>query len=260
MNFALPRVQGVMRRRFLVNYRVKPKVVSRLLPAPLRPKIVHGWAMAGICLIELEQLRPAGLAGFPGLRSRNAAHRVAVEWEEKDEQREGVFVPRRDTDSRFNELLGGWLFPGVHHAAEFNYWESGERFKIELNSRDGETRVRLAARRADGWAGGSVFGSLAEASAFYRGGSRGWSPARNNGHCEGLELLVRDWRVEPLIVERVESSWFENTALFPAGSVEFDCALLMRDIPHEWQAMKTHLKPASPRHNRHGVAALFELP
>jgi len=32
----------------------------------------------------------------------------------------------------------------------------------------------------------------------------------------------------------VESSFFEDRALFPPGSVEFDCALLMRGIEHEW--------------------------
>jgi hypothetical protein len=32
----------------------------------------------------------------------------------------------------------------------------------------------------------------------------------------------------------VESSFFNNRALFPVGSVAFDCALLMRGIDHEW--------------------------
>jgi hypothetical protein len=34
----------------------------------------------------------------------------------------------------------------------------------------------------------------------------------------------------------VYSSYFADKALFPAGSITFDCALLMRDIAHEWQA------------------------
>ena len=42
--------------------------------------------------------------------------------------------------------------------------------------------------------------------------------------------------MQPLAVERVESSFFENTALFPAGSVKFDSGFLMRDITHEWRA------------------------
>ena len=51
---------------------------------------------------------------------------------------------------------------------------------------------------------------------------------------DGLELRSFSWHVAPLTVERVESSFFEDRALFPPGSVRFDCALLMRGIGHEW--------------------------
>jgi len=37
-------------------------------------------------------------------------------------------------------------------------------------------------------------------------------------------------------VERVESSFFEDKSRFPPGTVKFDCALLMRDIEHEWHS------------------------
>jgi hypothetical protein len=40
----------------------------------------------------------------------------------------------------------------------------------------------------------------------------------------------------PLLVERVESSFFSNTDWFPPGSAEFDSAFLMREIEHEWHA------------------------
>jgi hypothetical protein len=40
--------------------------------------------------------------------------------------------------------------------------------------------------------------------------------------------------MEPLAVERVESSFFGNTELFPAGSAQFDSAFLMREIAHQW--------------------------
>ena len=51
-----------------------------------------------------------------GLRSENAAHRVAVEWDEGDEGDEvkrGVYVLRRDTNSRLNAVAGGYLGVGV---------------------------------------------------------------------------------------------------------------------------------------------------
>jgi len=49
-----------------------------------------------------------------------------------------------------------------------------------------------------------------------------------------MELHCRNWHVEPLAVEEVRSSFFEDETLFPKGSIEFDCALLMRGIEHEW--------------------------
>jgi hypothetical protein len=39
---------------------------------------------------------------------------------------------------------------------------------------------------------------------------------------------------ERLAFEEVRSSFFEDESLFPRGSSEFDCALLMRGIEHEW--------------------------
>jgi hypothetical protein len=37
-------------------------------------------------------------------------------------------------------------------------------------------------------------------------------------------------------VDLVESSFFDDRTRFPEGSIAFDCALLMRDLAHEWHA------------------------
>jgi hypothetical protein len=77
----IPVIRGVIDRRILVNYRVDPNVLARLLPAPFRPKVVHGVGLVGICLIRLKKVRPTFLPSWLGISSENAAHRVAVEWE-----------------------------------------------------------------------------------------------------------------------------------------------------------------------------------
>jgi len=229
-----PVMRGVIDRRMLVNFRCDPAVLARLVPAPFRPKLVQGWGMAGICLIRLKELRPQWLSPQLGFTSENAAHRIAVEWDENRARREGVFIPRRDSNSKLNTLAGGRLFPGVHHFARFGVWESPNRFKLEMHSEDGDARVRVAARVSDAWPGGSVFANLDEASAFFAAGSLGWSAGRRPSEFDGLELQSFDWRMEPLVVERVESSFFDDTLVFPAGTVEFDSVLLMRGIQHEW--------------------------
>jgi hypothetical protein len=80
----------------------------------------------------------------------------------------------------------------------------------------------------------SAFGSLKEASDFFERGALGYSVTAKPGQFDGLELRSFNWRVQPLAVDRVESSFFGDRALFPPGPVEFDCALLMRGIEHEW--------------------------
>ncbi|MBI2929962.1 MAG: DUF2071 domain-containing protein [Verrucomicrobia bacterium] len=240
----LPATQGVIDRRILVNFRVDPTVLARVLPAPFRPKLVGGFGLAGICLIRLRALRPAGVPAFLGLDSENAAHRIAVEWDQEGARREGVFIPRRNTDSKLNEWAGGRLFPGLHHSADFRVWESPNRFKVEMRSRDGRTFVRVAARVAGVLPPNSVFRSIGEASAFFQAGSLGWSARPRPSEFDGLELRCADWRIEPLHVERVESSFFADRELFPAGSAEFDSAFLMRGLRHAWHARgKLRLEP-----------------
>jgi len=230
----IPAIRGVIDRRILVNYHVDPNVLAPLLPAPFRPKVTRGVGMVGICLIRLRNVRPATLPSWLGFASENAAHRTAVEWNDDGTIREGVFVRRRDTDSWLNSLAGGRLFPGIHHHAKFVVKESVDQFDVSLRSDDGVTSMSVRGHRADRLPASSVFRSLEEASAFFQAGSLGYSATPDPRRFEGLELNCPKWHVEPLEVAEVQSRFFEDVSLFPKGSIEFDCALLMRDIEHEW--------------------------
>jgi hypothetical protein len=232
----VPAVRGVIDRRILVNFRAKPDALRGVLPPPFRPKLVRGAGIAGVCLIRLTEIRPPLVPRWLGLRSENAAHRIAVEWDSNDGAREGVYIPRRDTSSRLNVAVGGRLFPGEHHPAVFTVSESPDHLAVALRSSDGRTRVAVEARVAASLPAGSVFRSVEEASAFFEAGSLGYSATARAGVYDGLELRSLAWSVEPLEVTRVESSFFSDPSLFPAGAVDFDCALLMRRIPHEWHA------------------------
>ena len=43
----LPNVHGTIKQRLLINYRVDPMVVGRVLPPPLRPKLHADSAIVG---------------------------------------------------------------------------------------------------------------------------------------------------------------------------------------------------------------------
>lgn len=230
----IPVIRGVIERRILANYRVAPEVLARVLPPPFQPQLVNGFGIAGICLIRLAHVRPRMFPSFLGLNSENAAHRIAVEWQVDGQRHTGVFIPRRDTSSWLNVAAGGRVFPGVHGRAHFDIHEDGDRFHVAMNSTDGKTSVLVDGHIADGLPSGSVFSSVGDVSAFFKAGAVGYSPDASGCHFDGLELRCTNWMVEPLAVERIESSFFADEATFPAGSVTFDNALLMRNIDHEW--------------------------
>ena len=221
------KIHGIIRRRLLVNFRVDPRAIAPLLPPRFAPKLHEGQAVAGICLIRLEEIRPRRFPRIVGFSSENAAHRIAVTWD--GGAREGVFIPRRDTGSLFNRLAGGRIFPGEHQRAHFDVDDSGDRIALRMRSADGAVRVEVDARVAPALTPGSIFASVGDASRFFEGGSIGYSATSDGDRLDGLALRTHEWRVEPLAVDHVYSSFFES---LPAT---FDCALLMRNVAHEWE-------------------------
>lgn len=235
----IPVMRGVIDRRVLVNYRVDPDALAKILPSPFRPQLVQGFGIAGICLIRLKQLRPRLLPSFLGVGSENAAHRIAVEWDAGGELKNGVFIPRRDTSSLLTVIGGGRIFPGVHHRARFDVRESAEHLRIDLTSADDSVRVLVDGDIASQLPANSIFSSVADVSQFFESSSLGFSPTRKDGRYEGLELQTFNWHVDPLDINQVESSFFNDQAVFPSGAVTFDNALLMRGIDHQWHGRES---------------------
>ena len=230
----IPIIRGVIDRRILVNFIADPLVIQKIIPQPFQPKIYRGKAIVGICLIRLRHVRPKGLPGFIGISSENGAHRIAVEWLENGISQQGVYVPRRDTSSFLNSLAGGRIFPGKHFQAKFDVDEKDGHYHVSFTSSDGTT-ISIDGDKAKSFPAKSIFKNLEEASIFFEAGSVGYSP--NGRKYEGLILKTFNWKVEPLNVTSVQSSFFENEINFPKGSVQFDNALLMTQIEHEWSSV-----------------------
>jgi hypothetical protein len=221
----------------VVNFRVEPEVLRPHVPEPFQIRTVAGYAMAGICLIRLEHIRPKSLHGRLGLASENVAYRVAVRWASEGQTHDGVFIPRRDTSSTLQARLGGRIFPGLYRHATFTTRDEDGAITISCRTTDGRGDVDLVAHESDRFPTSSVFGSLDAASAFFEEGAIGYSTGSDQGRLDGLLLRSTTWSVSPLEIDHVESTFFGDPARFPRGSVTFDNALLMRNIAHEWQAL-----------------------
>ena len=232
----LDTIHGIIDRRVLLNYRIDPAALQRVLPPPFRPKLYGGHAVGGVCMIRFKQLRPRFLPAWFGLGSENAAHRIAVQWEQDGEQREGVFIPRRDTNSWFNKTLGGRVFPGIFQRSRFESRESDSSVSLRIVRADGGTEIAFAGHVGKQLPSTSIFPSIESAAGFFSLGATGYSATNAEGHYHGMELHSLNWTVSPLAIDEAQSCFFDDHQRFPPGSVELDCALLMRDIEHEWRS------------------------
>jgi hypothetical protein len=235
MTLRLPKLHGIIDRRILINFVADPNLVENLLPKPFKPKLYKQKAIVGICLIRLKNIKPKYFPDFLGFSSENGAHRIAVEWQEGNEIKEGVYVPRRDTGSKLNAWIGGKLFPGKHYLAKFDVEEKDGNYQVAFTSSD-DTKIAIQAKEVQQIPQTSIFENLTNVSDFFQKGAIGYSP--NGNKLDGIKLYTYQWQMQPLEVESVYSSYFENEEIFPKGSIQFDNALLMKKIEHEWHAVK----------------------
>lgn len=235
MNWA-PTLRGVIDRRLLVNFRIEPGALEPVLPDRFRPRTVQGpdgpRAIGGICCIRLTDMRPRWLPAPIGVTSENAAHRIGVEWDVDGETKTGVYVPRRDTSSKLNSLVGSRGF-GRHYPADFTVREGSDRYELSMENDAHDVSMSVDARVADDLPEDSIFPDLSAASAYHECGSTGYCPSPDGERLMGVELATDEWEVRPLSVDAVHASFFESE--LPDDAVTFDNALLMRDVGHEWQ-------------------------
>jgi hypothetical protein len=221
-------LRAQVRRRILVSYRLDPLVVQRLVPDPFRAQLVNGSAVAGVCMIGLQDVRPGWMRRRVGFSTENVAHRIAVEWEQDGELRSGVYIVERHSSSLLPVLGGGRLFPGVQRRAKFSLNETDDRFIVAMTSP--EVTVEVDVEVANAWSS-ELFATVEDASAFHERGSVGWSPRRDGRGVESLELTSTQWKAEGAVVHSIHSSFFDA---LPRDSATLDSALVMRDLPFFW--------------------------
>ena len=229
----MPKFSSTVQHRMLINYRVDPVVARSLVPAGMRPQIVDGSAVAGICHIRQNRLRPAWLKVPVGLAAESSAHRIAVEWDDATGTHTGVYIAERHSSSRLAQLLGGRLVPGVQKRARFRSSTGGDLIHLELDSP--ATKVTADVELTDEFHSELWGDDLHAASEFFRCGSVGWSPS-HEGTLEALQIDTDGWKVVPATALNVESSYFDAR---PAGSAVLDCVLVLRDVPFGWSVPAT---------------------
>jgi hypothetical protein len=234
-----PILCGVIKRRFVLNYRADPQVVARLLPAPFSPKLYHGYAIVGVSLMRVGSIRPRGLPAWLGVSSENAVYQIASEWvDRKGQAHEGSFVARRDTDLWLSAIAGGRLFSKKCHRARFVVKESASHAEVAYQSLDKTAELTFSGDDGPGLPASSCFKSLQED--FFRTGNSGSSLIQDPATLDGIALETTEWKIRPFHINQIFCSFFDDRERFPSGTIELDHALVMRDIAHAW-----HLEPVT---------------
>jgi hypothetical protein len=227
----VPVLHGHMARRVLLNYRVDAELLATLLPTPLRPLTWRRFGVAGICLIRLESVRPEGFPTWMGMASENAAHRVAVCWEEGGVTRTGVHVLRRDTSSWLTHRAGSRVFPGQFGRATFEI--EGHEMGWDIRAKGPEMEVDLSLSLTATLPEGSLFRDMDEATAFFESGALGWSEGSRG--LEGMSVEFEGWNLRPLKIHRAQASFFDDAQRFPAEKIALDSAFVMEHLPLRWR-------------------------
>ena len=114
--------------------------------------------------------------------------------------------------------------------------DDGDRIELHMRAADEGAQVDVIGHVAQDLPMDSIFRTVSDASSFFEPGALGFSVTADAHRLDGVVLKTHSWSVTPLAIEQACSSYFSDEALFPPGSVTFDCALLMRNIAHEWHA------------------------
>jgi hypothetical protein len=237
-----PVLRGLIDRRLLLNFRIDPACVQRVLPAPFRPKLLQGSAIGGICFTRVRELRPRGIPAMFGQRLESAAFRYAVQWEKNGETQDGVYISRQITSSRFNLFTRGQLLAGSHKRGRFTVQEKHPYYTVAMQSEDWQASALITGAVAQKFSSRSLFADMDQAADFFRA-SRAYTGTQDPCVFSGVELQSSAWRVMPFETLEVDSSLFKD---FPAGAAHFDSALLMRRTEHEWRKLEPLCAAAEP--------------
>ena len=101
-----------------------------------------------------------------------------------------MFIPRRDTNFKFNRTLGGWVFPENFERIRFEPSETNSTVAIRTVRADGDTEISFAGHFAKQLTSGSIFPSLWNTDGFWSLGATGYSATHSDGHYYGMELAL----------------------------------------------------------------------
>jgi hypothetical protein len=229
----MPKLATTIDRRLFITYRLNPELLKPILPEGLEPDIINGYAVAGICLIRLKNMRPQWFTPELGITVENVAHRIAIKYvDDQGETHSGVYIPERHTSSELAAGVGSAALPGIYKKGSFEVHETDKNFNIHMKGK--ELAVDIDASLTENWES-QLFDTAEAASNFYRYAPIAISPAPKGHKFETLELATETWAVDKVQVNKLVATFYDA---MPQSEIAFDHALVMRNIRATWGSAK----------------------
>ena len=231
----VPPLRGRCRWRALFAWKIDPVVARRLVPAPLRPKLVQGTALGAVDAMGLHGLRPRIVPGPLGLSLGMCTHLIAAEWKDGSHYRDVLYVIRRDVDVHLLGRAGGLLLPGKSHGARIQSRDELTDISIACQSLDQRCELDLAGHIGAQWPKHGLFDSPAAMMDLLGNRSGGRIAFDDAGHGTLIQLEAKPECAEPLTITRHHSTLFAGT-LIPSGAAQIESAVLLRNLVCAWRS------------------------
>jgi hypothetical protein len=220
--------QGYIESRIMVNYKVELSVLRQRLPLPFRPRSIRGYGIAGFDLFRL-----APVSRWQRRPSLLAVHRIEAEAHFENHRVAGPYVLRCDVPPGLRRRAFGSFFPNVMHTARL-HWDQPSQGQHHLRmGRRQEPWIDVQAHQGDHFPFDSVMETLDTASKFFAEGQAWFAPRYSLTLFEQRRWAFSPWQVQPLLIDRLDASYFRRIMRFPQGAYFFDHALIQHDLTYQ---------------------------
>ena len=231
----LAQATGVLENTVLLNFRTDAELLRRLLPEPFEPRLVDGFGLISILMFRMRDLACETDRGLPSPPSEHVLYRIAVTWQQGTRTYHGMYILRHEVNSRLpiRQRRRG-LFPVIGQPVRWGKspWKGSFEWTLRNNRR---LRLRVGAKIARSFSGGSVFDSLEHASEFFSRERAAIAPRYQKSVFANTHFLPLAWGVKPLHVHRLKTDFDHLENIFPAGKIVYDSALIWPEMPCRWQ-------------------------
>jgi uncharacterized protein YqjF (DUF2071 family) len=223
---------------FLVNFRMAPETLARVLPPPLEPDVYRGQAFLSVVIAEMEQMRPAFMPPALGITYQQVVYRAVVRC---GDQR-GVHFLRSDADNPLMVVMGNLLSFFRFHEARVVRASGAGLHHFDLVAASGDHADIHATfdvgRGSRAVPASSVFPDIDKAQRFLVELYTAFRPSSDGATMSSVDIERGRWHIRMVDAPRARFDLMDGSHPFPAGSTTLDSVIYVEDIEYLWHTVK----------------------